>query len=137
MDEVTSLFSTMHMTPALIDKIRAEATRSFERDQSIQSPNLKALPPDPATESKGFQSPEDDDNYGPAQHQALFKNMMEQSLHPRHAPPTALPCANVQADKYTACENLGTMACSACKLVSYCSKVRNKRLCPLRVSLNG
>ena len=126
MDDVTSLFSTMHMTPALMAEIRAGSTRSFERDQSIQSPNLTALPPDPAAESKGFQFPEAGDIYDPAQYQAFFQKMMGQSFHPRYPPPTALSCANVQADKYTTCENLGTMACSACKLVSYCSKVRNK-----------
>ncbi|KAJ2924329.1 hypothetical protein H1R20_g12757, partial [Candolleomyces eurysporus] len=34
----------------------------------------------------------------------------------------ALPCANVQPELRAACDKLGKMACSGCKLVSYCSK---------------
>lgn len=34
------------------------------------------------------------------------------------------PCANVNVAKYSACSKPGTMACSECRLVSYCSKVK-------------
>ena len=44
---------------------------------------------------------------------------------PRYPLPLVLPCANVEPKLYHACSNPGTMACSACKLVSYCSKVRH------------
>ncbi|RXW14219.1 hypothetical protein EST38_g11634 [Candolleomyces aberdarensis] len=65
------------------------------------------------------------------------------NLLPRHPPPAVLPCANVQPAQYSACEKPGNKACSACKLVSYCSKEcqtahwkRHKRVCknPMRSS---
>ena len=34
-----------------------------------------------------------------------------------------LPCANVEPQINKSCPNPGKMACSACQLVSYCSKV--------------
>jgi hypothetical protein len=34
-----------------------------------------------------------------------------------------LPCANVDPAKHLKCPENGTLACSECKLVSYCSKV--------------
>ncbi|KIK98607.1 hypothetical protein PAXRUDRAFT_133868 [Paxillus rubicundulus Ve08.2h10] len=41
---------------------------------------------------------------------------------PKFAPLEVLPCANVQVEPYTACEKPGRLACSLCKLVSYCTK---------------
>ncbi|KAJ2921018.1 hypothetical protein H1R20_g16078, partial [Candolleomyces eurysporus] len=41
---------------------------------------------------------------------------------PAFPPIEALPCANVQPKLRSACDGLGKMACSDCKLVSYCSK---------------
>jgi hypothetical protein len=35
-----------------------------------------------------------------------------------------LPCANVEPKKNWRCQESGRLACSECKLVSYCSKVR-------------
>ncbi|KJA20456.1 hypothetical protein HYPSUDRAFT_43147 [Hypholoma sublateritium FD-334 SS-4] len=37
------------------------------------------------------------------------------------------PCANVNVAKYSACSKPGTMACSECRLVSYCSKECQKK----------
>ena len=34
-----------------------------------------------------------------------------------------LPCANVDVERHFVCEKPGKLACSSCKLVSYCSKV--------------
>ena len=42
----------------------------------------------------------------------------------RATPPENLPCANVEVPKRRTCQNPGKLACSACKLVSYCSEVR-------------
>jgi hypothetical protein len=42
---------------------------------------------------------------------------------PKFSPLENLPCANVEVQKYKMCPNPGTLACGACKLVSYCSKV--------------
>ncbi|KIJ61529.1 hypothetical protein HYDPIDRAFT_183158 [Hydnomerulius pinastri MD-312] len=57
---------------------------------------------------------------------------------------TVLPCANAQVEKYTACENPGKMACSACRLVSYCSNEcqkahwkTHKRDCNDRIRSSG
>lgn len=112
MDEV---FSTP-LTPARM----AEVMRSFERDHSIQNPNLRRLPPDPAKGNETFTF-----LGSPTQLQSTWQQMMEE---PQYPPPTTLPCANVQAEKYAVCESPGTMACSACKLVSYCSQVNHKSL---------
>lgn len=43
--------------------------------------------------------------------------------NPKVSPLDVLPCANVNVERYAACENPGKLACSSCKLVSYCSKV--------------
>ncbi|KAH6896244.1 hypothetical protein BKA70DRAFT_1316688 [Coprinopsis sp. MPI-PUGE-AT-0042] len=40
----------------------------------------------------------------------------------QHPPLSRLPCANVQVSQKIICSNPGTLKCSACKLVSYCSK---------------
>lgn len=41
----------------------------------------------------------------------------------RHLPLKRLPCANVSAEKGENCNQSGTMVCTKCRLVSYCSKV--------------
>ncbi|EDR06852.1 uncharacterized protein LACBIDRAFT_299777 [Laccaria bicolor S238N-H82] len=46
-------------------------------------------------------------------------------VKPKHSLPLVLPCANVKPKLYHACGNPGRMACSVCKLVSYCSKVHD------------
>lgn len=43
--------------------------------------------------------------------------------NPKFPPLEVLPCANVNVERYAVCENPGKLACSSCKLVSYCSKV--------------
>lgn len=43
--------------------------------------------------------------------------------NPKVPPLDVLPCANVNVDKYDVCKRPGKLACSSCKLVSYCSKV--------------
>ena len=46
---------------------------------------------------------------------------------PLPSPPLkVLPCANVHAEEYKACDKAGSHACAACKLVSYCSKVNSR-----------
>ena len=39
------------------------------------------------------------------------------------SPLDVLPCANVDVEKHAICDKPGKLACSSCKLVSYCSKV--------------
>jgi hypothetical protein len=55
--------------------------------------------------------------------EAFLKSITEKANKLQFPAPERLPCANVDVDKYKACPNNGTMACSACKLTSYCSKV--------------
>jgi hypothetical protein len=54
-----------------------------------------------------------------------WQGMMDSVVNrnPKFPPLEVLPCANVDVDKYAACEKPGKLSCSSCKLVSYCSKV--------------
>jgi hypothetical protein len=79
--------------------MKAEAAQAL----STQTKNIRAMPPDPSED------------------QTFLEDI--DSLSPKYPPPVTLPCANVQAEKYAVCDKPGKMACSACKLVSYCSKV--------------
>lgn len=120
MDESTKVLGSTALNPTQMAEAKAKALRSFERDLSTQNANIKVLPPEPATDSEGA-FPEDINSMEDQLH-----NASKRSLWPRHPPPTTLPCANVQLSKYKVCKDSGTMACSECKLVSYCSKVSNK-----------
>jgi hypothetical protein len=117
MDELSAMFSRL-TTPEII----ADAESSHRRDMSPQNRNIRVHPPDPISEMKSqsrFASIdiEDDDKF-----RAAFKENMIQN--PKRFPPLErLPCSNIQVKKYKTCPNQGTRACSACKLVSYCSKV--------------
>lgn len=132
MDDLTKLLSTL-MTPTYMAEARAEAMRSFERDLSTRTPNLRAMPPDPSTD---YEFSIDFENFGPAQYQSLMEDILVKPLQPKRPLITSLPCANVQAEKYFFCKKPGTRACSACKLVSYCSQVAKKNGCLLYVLLN-
>jgi len=115
MDELAQLFSSLQ-TPEAMAEIQANAIKAFQRDMSTQSQNIEVLPPDPTRENN---LPSHFDTANPN----FLEEMMKQAQKNRFPVPKALPCANVQAAKYTMCESQGTMACSACKLVAYCSKV--------------
>ncbi|KAF8800717.1 hypothetical protein BYT27DRAFT_7199539 [Phlegmacium glaucopus] len=103
-------------------EIKAKAEHAMQRDLNIQNKNLRTIPPDKKT-GKGSLVPnlndiDEDDTAG------LQEALLKYCLHikPRFPPLEMLPCANVHVEQYTACENQGTSACSACRLVSYCSK---------------
>ena len=58
--------------------------------------------------------------------QSLLAMLQASMLREHLPPPKTLPCANVQVEVGTPvkiCDRSGTLACSACKLVSYCAKV--------------
>jgi hypothetical protein len=76
----------------------AEIESCYQHINDTENSNLRGMPPDPLTTSQLYSMP-------------------------RFSPPDVLPCANVEAEKYRACPNPGKMACSSCRLVSYCSKV--------------
>jgi len=121
MDEFFAQFSTL-LTPETFSNFTAEAQRSFDRDMSTQSKNFVALPPDPRGRGSTF-DPTNLDITDPARGADVLKSLMDGATKVRFPPPENLPCANVQASQYKACNKQGSMACSSCKLVSYCSKV--------------
>ncbi|OAX31589.1 hypothetical protein K503DRAFT_777457, partial [Rhizopogon vinicolor AM-OR11-026] len=88
------------------------ALSEFMQDTSTTS-SLRTVPPDPST-SGNFA---DFDVSDPKRAFEAFRKMK-----PKIPPPEMLPCANVDVEKYKVCQKQGTKACSACKLVSYCSK---------------
>ncbi|KAG1747941.1 uncharacterized protein EDB91DRAFT_1235835 [Suillus paluster] len=76
------------------------------------------VPPDPSGSGEPF-LPTDVDASNP---ERLFETLRDK-LKPKFPPLDVLPCANVQVVQFKACPKQGTKTCSACKLVSYCSKV--------------
>lgn len=119
MDQLYSMFSRF-MPPEII----AKAEDSFQRGMSSQNKNLRVLPPDPISEAKPPWSFPSMDAIDEVRFRAsLLENI--QNTKPRFSVLERLPCANVEVEKYKTCPNPATMACSACKLVSYCSKVCN------------
>ncbi|KAJ2924336.1 hypothetical protein H1R20_g12763, partial [Candolleomyces eurysporus] len=88
-----------------------------------RSASLKPIPPPPRKETDPLQPLQklaDLDRVDPDDVEGLLGEFS--NVRPVHPPPAVLPCANVQPARYSACEKPGTKACSACKLVSYCSK---------------
>lgn len=118
MDELSELLSRL-MTP----EMKADAENMMHREMRTQSKSLRRMPPDPiATKAAPIPNLKDLDESDPvAVAEALIRSM--QNARPRFPPLETLPCANVQVEQYTVCENQGKLTCSACKLVSYCSKV--------------
>ncbi|KAF8800836.1 hypothetical protein BYT27DRAFT_7245483 [Phlegmacium glaucopus] len=106
------------MTP----EVKAKVENAMHRDLIIQSKGLRRIPPDPkAGQCSPVPNLNDIDECDTAGLQdAVLKSFIH--MKPRFPPPEVLPCANVQVEQYTACENQGKLACGACKLVSYCSK---------------
>ncbi|KAF9533232.1 hypothetical protein CPB83DRAFT_538125 [Crepidotus variabilis] len=114
MEQLAEAFSKLQ--PSDIAKINADAERKMLRDRSLQSQNLQVLPPLPMTEDESRLLSE----MNPSNPE--FMSMMAQGLKNPYPARTTLPCANVQPKKYAVCDKPGKMACSACRLVSYCSK---------------
>lgn len=118
MDKFAELFSKLQ-TPETMANMRSQATRSFLQDLSTQSQYIKTLPPDP----KSAKRVPNWDGFSVLDPSFLQKVMASDATKTRYPAPKTLLCANVQPAKYSVCLNPGKMACSACKLVSYCSKV--------------
>lgn len=110
MDEDIRLFSEL-LTPDIL----AKAEHDFHRDMSSTNPNVRVIPPDPLSGTSKLNLD------GVKDHTMFIKAITE--VKPRFPPLERLPCANVEVEKNRICQLEGTMACSACKLVSYCSKV--------------
>jgi hypothetical protein len=119
MDRLTDLFN------GLTPEQRAEINSSHQRINDIGKSNLRAMPPDPLTNSQLHTklSGLDTSALDPSALHDLFRGSVMEDSKPRFPPPKVLPCANVEVGKYRVCPNPGKMACSSCKLVSYCSKV--------------
>ena len=125
MDELIGQFSSL-WTPETFSNATAEAQRSFDRDMSTQSKSIAVLPPDPRAGGSTF-DPTNFDITDPAHCADALKSMTDGVSKVRFPPPENLPCANVQASQYKACDKQGSMACGSCKLVSYCSKASSIR----------
>ncbi|OAX32095.1 hypothetical protein K503DRAFT_20610 [Rhizopogon vinicolor AM-OR11-026] len=83
---------------------------------SWDTSSLISVAPDPSTSDEQI-IPID---FDPSDQERLFDILRK--VKPKFHPLEVLPCANVDAMKYKVCSKQGTRACSACKLVSYCSK---------------
>ncbi|KDR66739.1 hypothetical protein GALMADRAFT_106135 [Galerina marginata CBS 339.88] len=117
MDDIIKRFSTM--MPETMSQIMADAKSAFERNMITQSKSIAVLPPHPKA-AGSFPDPKDIAD--PARRTSFLKSITDSLSKLQYPPPEALPCANVQVDKYKFCEKPGIMACSECRLVSYCSK---------------
>ena len=118
MDELSKLFSRL-----MTAEMKAEVEHMIHQEMSAQSRSLRCMPPDPfAGKAAPIPNLKDlDESDSVAVAEAIFRSI--QNMRPRFLPLEMLPCANVQVKQYTVCENQAKLACSACKLVSYCSKV--------------
>ncbi|KAG2123462.1 hypothetical protein DEU56DRAFT_48468 [Suillus clintonianus] len=92
---------------------------AYFQDKPAQTLSLIPLdlPLDPSDSGEPI-LPDEIDTSNPEQ---VFENLRD-TLKPDFPPLDVLPCANVQVAQFKACPKQGTKACSACKLVSYCSK---------------
>lgn len=118
MEELSERLSRL-LTP----EMNTYVENRIQREAATQSKNLRRLPPDPmagkTAPAPNLNGLDESDPVG--LREACLQSL--QNTKPRFPPPEMLPCANVQAEQYTTCQNQGKLACSACKLVSYCSKV--------------
>ena len=122
MDGLSELLSGL-MTPEMKAEVEQKIHRETSREMSAPSRSLRRMPPDPsAGKAAPIPNLKDLDKTDPAAvGEAVFRSI--QNVRPRYPPLEMLPCANVQVKQYTVCKNQAKWACSACKLVSYCSKV--------------
>lgn len=118
MNQPHPMFSRV-MSPESIAEVQA----AVHRDTSFQNKNLRAIPPDPMTSAKWSSSFASMSVVNEDDFRASFTANMVQNAQPGFSPLERLPCANIEVEKYKTCPNPGARACSACKLVSYCSKV--------------
>ncbi|KDR68208.1 hypothetical protein GALMADRAFT_1354647 [Galerina marginata CBS 339.88] len=111
MADLNDLFSS-RFTPHM----KAEADRSYksylEEIARSENQNLCALPPNPTAQ----------ENHAPSLTNLQDCLDLMGTCKPQFPPLQTLPCANVQVRDYRACERPGTLACAACRLVSYCTK---------------
>lgn len=116
MDRFTDLFPYL-LTP----EMRTEAEADHSHNTSSQNLHLRIIERDSML-PPGFNIiPDKFDTSDPRILSDMIKSVVENVKSP-FPPLETLPCANVEPDKFRACSKPGTMACSACKLVSYCSR---------------
>ena len=100
-------------------EVIAEVERAYQLNHDSGNTNVYIMDPDPSV-SSNLQAKVNESNTP----QAYIQTMIQECMKPKFPPPENLPCANVEVAKYRTCQNPGKLACSACKLVSYCSEVR-------------
>ncbi|PPQ79343.1 hypothetical protein CVT26_007458 [Gymnopilus dilepis] len=121
MDDFIKRFNSQ-MTTDEMESVMAHARdQEIRQYQPSQGVGIRVQPPDPRNASHLSAAAHDPNFF-----RANMAQVVQEATTPKFTPPARLPCANVQAEKYTACGNPGTSACSACKLVSYCSKACQK-----------
>jgi len=100
--------------------MRDEAERQHNRDLYLKNKNIRSILPEPVSDFASKLELQGLDTSNPdLVREAILKSMSK--VKPKYPPLETLPCANVEVIKYKACLKPGTKACSACRLVSYCS----------------
>jgi hypothetical protein len=102
----------------------AEIESSYQHMNDTGKSNLRAIPQDPLSNSQLYTRLSSlDTSLDPSALHKMCRESIMGDSKPRFPPPEVLPCGNVKVDMYRVCPNPGKMACSSCRLVSYCSKV--------------
>ena len=111
-----SLFAMYSMYSDIFSpEVTAAAERAYQLNNDAGNSNVRVMDPHPSVSSNlraKINTP-----------RAFMQTIIQESMKPKFPPPENLPCANVEVAKYRACKSPGKLACSVCKLVSYCSKV--------------
>ena len=116
MDELSNFF------PPPSKEMIDEAERQYNRDLFPKNKNIRGIPP--PNPPSDFARRSETKSIDPSNPEFLREAVSKLSNIKLPYPPLeSLPCANVEVTKYKRCLKSGTKACSACKLVSYCSPV--------------
>ncbi|KAF8891945.1 hypothetical protein CPB84DRAFT_1783894 [Gymnopilus junonius] len=94
-----------------------ETVDTLEAQRNSTKPSPDALLPEEETEP----SSTEDESATDEEH-VFLDWITKRSMQVSKKPLERLPCANVKAEEDWRCDKEGKMACTACKLVSYCSK---------------
>ena len=105
-----------------------ETKRQHDRDLFLKNKNIRSLGHELIGHLARKLVLKDLDTPNQDLREALLESVA--NIKPTHPPLESLPCANVEAIKHKACPKPGTKACSACKLVSYCSQASDRYLLP-------
>jgi len=94
---------------------------------TLKNKNIRSIPPNPLSDMASKLDLKGLNTSNPNLLQETVAKSVS-NIKPPHPPLESLPCTNVEVTKHNACPRPGTKACSACKLVSYCSPVSDRYL---------